>query len=147
MIGPAPGRACVGSARNMDRAQGGFTLMETIVALVVFSSVFIAMYQAIAGGSRSLRHANLDAAATTLALSRIASAGIETALKDGQEFFGTEDPFSWRVSVQRRADAEDVAPLPKVAAFWVNVEVNWREGALQTTRTVKFKTLKLGARS
>jgi prepilin-type N-terminal cleavage/methylation domain-containing protein len=132
----------------MDRGQGGFTLMETIVALVVFSSVFVAMYQAMAGGSRSLRHANLDAAATTLALSRMASAGIETALKDGQEFSGTEDPFWWRVSVQRRADDfDDVAPLPKVAAFWVNVEVNWREGTLQTIRTIKFKTLKLGARS
>ena len=131
----------------MDRGQGGFTLMETIVALVVFSSVFVAMYQVIAGGSRSLRHANFDAAATTLALSRIASAGIETALKDGQEFSGRDDPFSWRVSVQRRADSDDVASLPKVAAFWVNVEVNWREGALQTIRTVKFKTLKLGARS
>ena len=131
----------------MDRGQDGFTLMETIVALVVFSSVFVALYQAIAGGSQSLRHANLDGAATTLALSRIASAGIETALKDGQEFAGNENPFSWRVSVQRRADSEDVASQPKIAAFWVDVEVNWREGALQTIRTVKFKTLKLGARS
>lgn len=131
----------------MDRRQGGFTLMETIVALVVFSSIFVALYQAISRGSRSIRHANRDAAATTLAFSRLASAGIETALKDGQEYSGEEDRFFWRMSVRRLGAPDEVPSQTKAAVFVVVVEVNWRDGASQSARSLRFKTLKLGLRS
>ncbi len=131
----------------MGRQQGGFTLMETIVALVVFSSIFVALYKGLEKGGSSIRQASMEAAASTLARSRLASAGIEFPLRNGQVYTGEDDRFSWRMSIRRVGVPDgEFAAQSKAAAYWVNVEISWREGARQVFRTANFKTLKLGSR-
>lgn len=131
----------------MVRQQGGFTLMETIVALVVFSSVFVALYKGIEKGGGSIRRANMEATASTVALSRLASAGIEIPLHNGQTYTGEEDQFSWRMSIQQLAAPDgEIAARAKAAAFWVDVEVSWREGARRVLRSANYRSLKLGMR-
>jgi prepilin-type N-terminal cleavage/methylation domain-containing protein len=132
----------------MVRQQGGFTLMETIVALVLFSSIFIALYKGLEKGGASIRQSGMDAAASTLALSLLASAGVENALANGQVYSGVEDRFSWRMSVRQAGELDTAADASsKATTFWVDVEISWREGARQEPRTASYRTLKLGLRS
>ena len=132
----------------MVRQQGGFTLMETIVALVLFSSIFVALYKGLEKGGVSIRQSGMEAAASTLALSLLASAGIENALENGQLYSGVEDRFAWRMSIRQAGGPDDRTAAPsKAATFWVDVEVSWREGARQELRTASYRTLKLGLRS
>ncbi len=142
-----------GASRENRRA-GGFSLIEVIVALAVFTSVFVALYRGITGGGRAVQRANLEAQATRIAVSRLAAAGIGASLSDGQAYTGEDDRYSWRVSVQRFVDPAEpeqftlqrtFAREPQVSAFWVEAEVSWRAGALARIDVVRLRTLKLGS--
>jgi prepilin-type N-terminal cleavage/methylation domain-containing protein len=127
--------------KMLRRFDSGFTLMETIVALVIFSSVFFAIYNGMAGGWRGVRQAKSDAAAINLARAKLAAAGVETALSDGTEDSGDEDGYSWHIGVQGY-------PLPdaaqtELAAYWLSIEVNWRNTPISPLRSVTLRTLKL----
>lgn len=121
----------------------GFTLIETLVALVLLGSVFAVLSSSFAGGMRGVRTARMDATATMLARAKLATAGTLSTLNDGQDAFGTDAGFEWRVSAKpyQRPDTDvrDTEP----AAFWVTVDVSWREGAAQQLRSVQLKGLKL----
>ncbi len=132
----------------MIRQQGGFTLMETIVALVLFSSIFVALYKGLEKGGASIRQSRMEAAASTLALSLLASAGIEKSLENAQFLTGAEDRFSWTMNIRQASGLDALAAAPsKAATFWVDVEVSWRDGPRQELRTASYRTLKLGLRS
>lgn len=132
----------------------GFSLIEVIVALVVFSSVFLALYRGIISGGRAVQRANLEAQATRIAAARLAAAGIGAPLVDGQSYGGEQDRYSWRISVQRYADpslAEQftlqrgLSGQGNVSAYWVEAEVSWQASGLARLDIVRLRTLKLGA--
>ncbi len=122
----------------------GFTLIETLVALVIFAAVFAALTANLSGGSRGLRLAQMDQRALMLAKTKLAAAGVEGRLEDGQQELGDEDGFSWRVNVQRAANTEDSKDR-QLKAFWVLVDVSWQDGTLRRIRTTELKGLKLSA--
>ena len=147
------------SRKSVWRRRGGtsgFSLIEVIVALVVFSSVFVALYRGLAGGGRAVQRANLEAQATRIAVSRLAVAGIGQPLADGQTYVGEDDRFSWRVSVQRYVDPADAEQFTlqrtfsgdaTIRAFWVDVDVSWQAAGGARTDAVRLRTLKLGGGS
>lgn len=131
----------------------GFSLIEVIVALVVFSSVFLALYRGIIGGGRAVQRANLEAEATRIAVSQLAAAGIVAPLVDGQSYTGEQDRYSWRISVQRYADPSEAEQFTlqrsrsgkaNVSGYWVDAEVSWRAGGLARLDAIRLRTLKLG---
>ena len=126
-----------------DRANG-FTLIETLVALAIFAAVFAALSAGLAGGTRGVRLARMDLTATMLARAKLAATGVETPLADGQEDAGEADGFAWLVSVRQyvRPDGDVRETEPK--AYWVAIEVSWRDGPLLPRRTIQLKSLKLG---
>ena len=130
----------------MNGRQEGFTLLETIVALVVFSSALVTFYKGLAVGSESSRIANSEAAAAALASAKLATAGVETAFQDNGEYNGDEGRFSWRIKLAEAPGARDRIVPSGVVGYWVDVEVHWREGPLQRQRTLQLRTLKLGLR-
>ena len=130
----------------MRRSEAGFTLIETIVALVLFAGVVVALNQGLAGSWRGIRAADTDAQATALAMSRLVSAGTETTLGDGLRTSGVEGRFNWQMSIDRYAGADDEGFQSQVVAYWVTIDVSWNDGPLRRARTVRFKTLKLGLR-
>lgn len=126
-----------------SRRQRGTSLMEAIVALVLFSSVMVALYQAMAAGGRSIRRADQAVAATAVAVARLASAGIEVALADGQEMTGEENGFQWRMAVQRYAGTDERTAQSRLIAYLVTVDVTWSDRG-PTPRSVQLQTVKLG---
>lgn len=127
--------------REMRGTESGFTLMETIVALVLFSSVFFVLYNGLTGSWRGVRLAKSDATAVSLARAKLAAAGIDSPLSDGAEASGEVDGFEWHMEVQQYPIPE--GSQTELAAYWVAVEVNWRDRPAGPPRSVSLKTLKL----
>jgi hypothetical protein len=121
----------------------GTSVMEAIVALVLFSSVVVALYQALAAGTRSIRRADQEVAATAIAVARLASAGIEAPLEEGRELTGEDHGYRWRMGVARFVSADERTAQSRMLAYWVTVDVTWGDG-IGRPRTVQMKSIKIG---
>jgi prepilin-type N-terminal cleavage/methylation domain-containing protein len=147
-----------GSANWLDgiKRQGGFSLIETIVALALFAGVFVIFNQGLTTNWQGVGRADRSASAVALATALLASAGVETPLVDGARTAGQQDGFSWELSVDkyREPDSDGAKEFlardatrnvaGQVAAYWVGIDVSWLSGPLQKPRSVKLRTLKLG---
>jgi len=127
--------------REIPATESGFTLMETIVALVLFSSVFFVLYNGLAGGWRGVRFAASDTLAVRLARAKLAAAGVDSPLADGAEASGDEAGFEWRMEAHIYPQPDDAQT--DLTAYWVTVEVSWQDAPLSPTRSLKLKTLKI----
>ena len=132
--------------RASDRANG-FTLIETLVALAIFAGVFAALSAGLAGGTRGVRLARMDQAATMLAKAKLAAVGVETLLADAQQETGETDGFTWLVSVRQHVRPDSDVRKTEPKAYWVTVEVSWRDGPLLQRRTIQLQSLMLGTGS
>jgi prepilin-type N-terminal cleavage/methylation domain-containing protein len=139
------------------RSQAGFTLMETIIALALFSGVFVLLNQGLTTNWQGKRRADQDVAAVALATAQLASAGIEMPLVEGHRTTGQQGVFSWELKIDKYVEPSDDAAKeilardsarrtigPAAAAYWVAIEVSWPSGPLQKPRTLRLRTLKLG---
>ena len=127
------------------RREAGFTLMETIVALVVFTAVVVAIQRGSAIGWRGIRLAQMDTGALALARAKLATAGIDSALSGDTEDSGDEPPYQWRLTTRQYNPPADVVMPPRMPAFWVTVSVSWRDRPVGPPRTIELQTLKIGA--
>jgi prepilin-type N-terminal cleavage/methylation domain-containing protein len=152
-----PRQAMRGAGVLDRRSQAGFTLMETIVALALFSGVFVLLNQGLTASWQGKRQADQDVMAVALASAQLASAGIETPLVDGARTTGQQGAFNWQLTVDKyaeptddtaqeflAADAARRAGGATLAACWVAINVSWPIGSLQKPRTLRLRTLKLG---
>lgn len=129
----------------MRATDHGFTMMETIVALIVFTGVFIALERGTAFGWRGIRTARMDQAALALARAKLSVVGVETPITEESDDDGTENGLTWRVAI-RGYKPPDVTQLDvKPRAYWVTVAVNWRDRPVGPLHSVELTTLKPGA--
>ena len=126
-------------------ADSGFTLIETLVALVVFVACYLMVQQGIALGWRGVRLAQSDTAALQLAQARLASAGVEAPLTEGEQSGESPDGYDWTMNVRKR-EPDTSAGRPSFDSYWVSVEVRWRDRAALRNRSLQIKTIKLVAR-
>jgi general secretion pathway protein I len=129
----------------------GFTLIETLVALTIFVAGYVVVHQSVMLAWRGAQIAWTEAAAVRLAQSRLAAAGVETPLQEGEERGETPDGLAWtrRVELYRPPAGNDEprdGAAGRILGYWVTVTVGWRGGILQSARSLELKTLKLDAR-
>jgi prepilin-type N-terminal cleavage/methylation domain-containing protein len=124
----------------------GFTLIETLVALVIFVAGYLLIHQSVSLGWRGARIAWAESAALRLAQSRLAAAGVEARLQEGERSGETPDGYSWTMSTERYRQPGSDAVTEQIAAYWVTIVVRWNGGALRPARSVRLKTLRLEAR-
>jgi prepilin-type N-terminal cleavage/methylation domain-containing protein len=126
-------------------SSAGFTLIETLVALVIFVAGYLLIYQSVSLGWRGAMVAQTERAALRLARARLAVAGVEARLAEGQQWGQTPDGYRWTMQARPYSQpGVDSGPVP-LAGFWVTIQVSWLEGALRHTRSVQLVTLKLAA--
>lgn len=126
--------------------QSGFTLLETIVAFLVFALVAGALQLCLAGGWRAVGIARHEQAALQVAKARLAEVGIDQPLVEGVEEGISSDGFAWTRDVRARVGTRDAAvPDTVPVGFWVSVTVSWQDIPYRPDRSVSLTTLKLGS--
>lgn len=124
--------------------QSGFTLLETIVAFLVFALVAGALQLCLSGGWRAVGIARYEQGALLVAQARLAEAGVSQPLVEGLEEGVSSDGFAWTRDVRVHGGTRD-APDAGPVGYWVSVRVSWREAGHRPERSVSLTTLKLGS--
>jgi general secretion pathway protein I len=119
---------------------GGFTLLEVLVALVVFALLFGVLAQIFQTGLRQSAVAEQASAATLLARSQLARVGVEVPLAEGELDGETEDGLRWHTAIAL-AEAPS-GERQSVVPYLVEVTVAWGDGPAEQ---VTLTTLRLGA--
>lgn len=126
------------------RGSEGFTLMETLVAVVIFTAMIVALQRGSVAGLRAIRLAGMDQQALALAREKLATAsvdGVQTEAVD--EGSGSGSALQWRVSIRKYKAPEAVVMPDALAVYWVGVNVAWRERAGSAPRLIELQTIKL----
>jgi general secretion pathway protein I len=126
--------------------QGGFTLLEVIVAIVIAALCLSALAQVFATGMRSAALSSDYTRAMTMAQGLLATAGIEKSVNDGSESGASPDGrLAWTLTVapEPTDDAENpVRPpfeLKRLNARVVIVDPE--QSGTGKTRSVELTTL------
>ena len=119
--------------------------METIVAFVVFTAIFIALERSTALGWRGIRFTRMDQSALALARSKIASFGLNNSISGETILEGEENGLQWQLTAVKYK-APEATPMPsRFVPYWVTVTVTWHDRPLAPPRTIELTTLKSGA--
>jgi type II secretion system protein I len=115
----------------------GFTLLEVLVALIIFAIAFGVLAQIIQTGLGQAQGAAATSEATLLARSLLAEVGSELPVSAGVVEGEAGDGYRWRIEIRATEDGADDA----LSAYLVQVTVAWGPEA----RSVELSTLRLGA--
>ena len=128
----------------MHSDERGFTLIETLVALVIMTSVGVLFFQTVVAGSRVAHVADRQEAALLVARSRLTMLGHQIPLKEGLQQGVTLDGIAWKITVRPYLDEGIAEQDAALNAFWASITVKWRDKRTHKHRSLHLKTLKLG---
>ncbi len=134
------------SLSRPPRTSGGFTLLEVMLAFVVFALSFATVLEIMAGSMRSVRRASDDTEVALIAQSVIDQVGTEIPLEEG-EFSGIAlERYQWQLGVHLYASSGDdgrtqtLADLSGVELYKVDLDIDWTTGRRQ--RNLHFSTIR-----
>lgn len=129
------------------RDERGFTMVETLVALVVFCMIAAAVQMGLSATWRNARIADGQERALAHAKHLLAEAGVSRPLMLGAQSGSVDDTMHWRIAVEPVAQAASlVKAFDKPAEpepHAVDVTVTWRD-ATSKERSVSLRTIKIG---
>jgi len=128
------------------QASRGFTLLEVMLAFVIFALSFATVLEIMAGSMRSVRRASEDTEVALFAQSIMDLVGTEIPVKEGQ-FSGTGmDRYQWQLGIYPYASSADdpgtleLAEMSGVDLYYVDLEIDWETGRNQ--RNLNFTTIR-----
>jgi len=122
--------------------QGGFTLIEVLVAFVILVAALPVLYAIFSGGLRGMTLTEDYRRAVALGESRLAESGIVGSLLEGEQRTAGDGRYTLTYTTQayrpwRDVDVEQLA----VRAYRVTVDIGWEQYGVQ--RSVSLSTIKL----
>ncbi len=133
-----------GGAPSLGRRSHGFTILELVIAFVVFALALGALMEVNASSLRAARRSALMTEAALLAKSKLDEFGVGVELDEGREngrFDGTD--FSWELDVHKEDGPPSATGLLEEVAvdlYRLDLTVRWQEG--RDDRSAKFATLR-----
>ena len=133
-----------GGAPSLGRRSHGFTILELVIAFVVFAVALGALMEMNTSSLRAARRSAAMTEAALLAKSKLDEFGVGVELEEGREngrFEGTD--FSWELDVREQeppATATGVLEEVAVDLYRLELTVHWNEG--RDERSAKFATMR-----
>lgn len=124
------------------RPDGGFTLLEVLVALAILGLSLSVIYQVISTGLHNDARAERHWAAAALAEGRMALIGTEVPPQEGRWSGETPDGFEWTVLVVPVADEPVLQANDSLRLLDVTVTVNWSDRYRE--RELTLRSFRLG---
>jgi prepilin-type N-terminal cleavage/methylation domain-containing protein len=132
------------------RHEGGFTLLEVLVAMLIAGAMLAVLVETALTGVRTVRDAGAYETAIALTRSRLAMLGRNPA-EDAADQHGSDGPFDWRVRITPEAVVDRGTGIvnrflhrndARVTLYAISVVVSWRsEGH---PRELRVDTKRLG---
>jgi general secretion pathway protein I len=135
---PSKGRTC--------RASRGFTLLEVMLAFVIFALSFATVLEIMAGSMRSVSRASDDTEVALFAQSVMELVGTEIAVEEGGYSGTSMDRYQWQLDISlydsNGEDAEtlELAEMSGIELYRVDLDINWETGRRQ--RDLHFSTIR-----
>jgi general secretion pathway protein I len=125
-------------SKGQDR-QGGFTLIEVLVAFAILVVTLTVMVRAFSTGLHGIGIAERYTMATMLARSVLDEVGVEIPLVEGQQSGVAGDGFTWttRVAMNMALAKDPGADLGQIP-YDVEVGVLWDDKPLLTLTTLRI---------
>jgi general secretion pathway protein I len=127
--------------RSLDPAERrrGFTLVEVVVALLIFGLAFAVLARIVQTGVLQSARAETMTTATLLARSQLARIGVDVPVAAGELEGDAGGGFRWRIVVRPAAldgDQDDPATDQLVLPHQVEVTIAWGEGTGEQALTL-----------
>lgn len=126
---------------NRPSGQGGFSLLEVLVAFAVLALTLGVLMQIFAGGSRNTLSGSSYSRAAELAESVLALAGTEYPLQPGLQQ-GDEAGMQWELEIVDWPITDFMLPPRQIPTYQVSARVAWSDGIRE--RKLSLDTLRLG---
>ena len=137
---------CMSRGMAAGRREGGFTLLELLLAFMVFALSFATVLEILSGSMRNTVRARHFTEAALTAQSIMDQVGVVIPLEDGLQLDGEDGVYRWDLQIyeyqggENELDSIALAELTGIALLQVELYVSWGEGAAEQTR--RFSTLK-----
>ncbi len=132
---------------NLPRRAGGFTLLELLLAFVVFALSFATVLEILSGSMRNTVRARAYTEAALTAQSILEQVGLEIPLEAGASAGGEEGDYRWELDITPYAAEADenthsveLADLTGIELLRVDLDISWGEAPRE--QSSHFSTLK-----
>lgn len=127
--------------RRQAASAGGFTLVEVLLAFIVFALSFAVVLEIIASSARATMRARDDTEVALVVQSVIDGVGVEIPVEPGS-WAGTQlDRYEWTLVINEYLDTsqrEDILELAEIAGtvlYRLDLEVRWQAGTRERVET------------
>lgn len=134
------------SSTAPPRRNSGFTLLELLLAFVVFALSFATVLEILSGSMRNTVRARHYSEAALTAQSLMDQVGLEIPLEAGYSANGEEGPYAWQIQIYEYAStgenpySVELSELTGIELLQVDLAVSWGERPREQTRY--FSTIK-----
>jgi general secretion pathway protein I len=135
-------RILLRSARPGKR-QGGFSLLEVLVAFSILALCLGVLLRIFGGSGRLAGMSEEHARAVVMAESLLSQIGVETPIQPGETSGQIDETYDWamRVSPFTPPDGEPVSDQMPFKPYWVELAIEW--GEQDELHAFKLSTLRL----
>jgi len=121
--------------------QGGFSLLEILIAFSILAFSLGILLNIFSGGLRRTLVSEEYQQAVTIAQSILAKVGIEEELQEGEKQGEIQEKYLWTQNIQAFGDEELDPETMNITPYQVTVTVEWQAGI--NNRQVELITLRL----
>ncbi len=125
--------------------QGGFSLLEILIAFSILAFSLGILLNIFSGGLRRTLVAEEYQQAVTIAQSILSKVGIEEELQEGEKQGEIQEKYLWTQNIQAFGDEELDPETMSIIPYQVTVTVEWQAGT--NNRQVELITLRLSGKN